>query len=474
MSFGQIFAMLMARWRVMLPVFLLTIGTAGLILKLLPKQYEAQAQVVLESQDSLYGGMMRELGGLTYISTQIAIVGSERVARSVVRKLHLTDNADMREDWKTATDGGRGDFEAWIAGLLLKNLTVEPAGKSNILDVTYKAVDPRFATIVANAFVQSYIDTTLELRVNPAKENSTFFDSRAKQQRESLERAQAKLTEAQKQTGITITDERLDVEMARLNALAAQIVAMQAISSESARRQAQANGTTPDQLSDVLNNPIVAGLKADLARQEVSLRQLNSRLGDNHPQVIEAKASIAELRARLAAEIRKVSGSVNVTNTINRQREADVQAQYEEQHQRVLRMKTQRDELAVLQRDVDNAQRSYEAVLNRLNQTSLESQSSRANVSVLTPASEPADYTYPKVIRNMIFATVLGLMLSVGVALLVEFLNRKVRSIEDVSVSLGLPVIGIMPRPDRRRLLGGSRAQPLLARRVLGQLPSPR
>src|SRR5262245_22431629 len=108
MSFGQIFAMLMARWRVALPVFLLTGGTAGLIMKLLPKQYEAQAQVVLESQDSLYGGIMRELGGLTYTSTQIAILTSERVARSVVRKLRLTENAQMREDWTAATDGGRG------------------------------------------------------------------------------------------------------------------------------------------------------------------------------------------------------------------------------------------------------------------------------------------------------------------------------------------------------------------------------
>ena len=64
--------------------------------------------------------------------------------------------------------------------------------------------------------------------------------------------------------------------------------------------------------------------------------------------MVEAKASIAELRSRLDAETRRVTGGVGVTNTINRQREAEVRAALEAQRAKVLRLKAVRDEGAVL------------------------------------------------------------------------------------------------------------------------------
>lgn len=255
-----------------------------------------------------------------------------------------------------------------------------------------------------------------------------------------------------------------------MNELSAQIVALQSLSVESSSRQSQSAGSV-DQLQDALNSPVIAGLRADLSRQEARLQEMNSRLGDNHPQVIELKASIAESRSRLATETRRIAGGIGLTSRINQQRLAEVRALYEAQRAKVLRMRDQHDEVAVLQRELESSQRAYDAVLTRYNQSSLESQNTQTNISVLNRANQPILPSSPNVVLNAILATILGIGLGIGAAMALELMNRKVRSVDDVVQALGLPVIGILPLPDRRRF-GGDR-QPLLVRRILGQLPAP-
>ena len=85
------------------------------------------------------------------------------------------------------------------------------------------------AAALANAFVQAYTDTTLELRVDPARQYSGFFDSRAKAYRDNFEKAQDRLAQFQKEKGLLVTDERLDIETARLAELSSQLVGLQAL-----------------------------------------------------------------------------------------------------------------------------------------------------------------------------------------------------------------------------------------------------
>ncbi|HWP18613.1 MAG TPA: chain length determinant protein EpsF [Burkholderiaceae bacterium] len=471
MSLGQFISILLARWKIVLAVFVLTVGSVVAVSLLLPKKYTATASVVvdLRSPDPLVGMV---LGGTpSYANTQLQIVQSERVALRVVRNLKLADNPQTREQWREAT-GGQGNIETWLARALLRSVTAKPAGESNVIEVQYESVDPKFSALMANAFVQAYIETHLDLRADPAKRFSTFFDQRAKQLREQLEAAQNRLSEYQREHGLIATDERLDIENARLAELSSQLVAIQAIATDSSSREAQAR-SAGDRMQEVLLNPLISGLKADLNRQEVRLQELSERYGRNHPQVVEAQASVQALRARIASETQRVTSSVTVTNNINRQREAELKAALEAQRAKVLKMKEQRDQAAVLLRDVENAQRAYDTVLARLNQTNMESESTATNVSVLSPAMEPSSPSSPKVVLNTLVAICAGGVLAFGAAFLIELLDRRVRSFEDAFQLLGLPVIGIMPRPVRSRL-PFRRSVPSIPGRVLGQLPGPR
>ena len=472
MSFGQFLSILKARRWVALGVLLATVFITLGISLLLPKQYTAIASVVVDSKPDPVSALLYSGAALPgYLATQVDVLQSDRVALRVVRDLKLNENEQVRQQWLDATDG-KGSIETWLSLIFQKQMDVKPSRESSVINVSYKAPDPQFAAALANAFVQAYLSTSLELQVDPARQYSSFFEKRSKDARDALEAAQRKLSAYQKEKGIIASDERLDVETARLAELSSQAVMLQSLTSESSSRQIQSRGGQAERMQEVLNNPVIGGLKVDLSRAESKLQELSSRLGDNNPQVQEAKATISSLRSKIAAEVQSVTGGVGVSNTINRQREADIRAALEVQRAKVLRIKAVRDEGSVLMRDVESAQRAFESITQRFTQTSLESQTTQSNIHLLTTATPPLEPSSPKLVLNTLLAIFIGGLLAVGAALLLELKDRRVRNVEDVVAALGLPVIGIMPRPNARKL--GSISKPSLAQqRVVGRLAAP-
>ena len=472
MTFSQFIAILRARWWVVALIFVATVSITLVVSLMLPKQYKATASAVIDFKpDPVSAVMFGGMASPAFMATQVDIIQSERVAQRVVRNLKLGDNPQIRAQWQAETNGA-GSIETWLGTVFQRQLEVLPSRESSVISVSYKAQDPRFAAALANAFVQAYIDTALDLRVDPARQYTNFFEKRSKEARDALESAQTRLSTYQNEKGIIASDERLDIENGRLNELSTQLTALQSIASESASRQAQAQGSQGDRLADVLNSPVVAGLRGDIARQEARLQELSTRLGDAHPAVQEAKANMAEMRSRLASETRNVTGSVGLNNTINRQREADVRNALEAQRAKVLRLKAVRDEGLVIMRDVENAQRAYDAVLQRYTQTNLESQTTQSNINLLTQAEAPLYAASPRVGLNTIVAAVAGLLLAVGVVLVLELLDRRLRSADDIVAALDLPVIGVMPKPNSKLARGNGKLS-LMQQRLLAPLPPP-
>ncbi|MCB1914940.1 MAG: chain length determinant protein EpsF [Rhodocyclaceae bacterium] len=444
MTFQQFLLILRARaWL----VALVTIAAAALALGIsliLEKQYTAEASVLVDvkSGELLPGSGVPAQFLPGYMATQVDIINSDRVARRVVERLKLDQSPVAREQWLADTEG-LGDIRIWLAELLKRKLEVRPSRESSVVHIGFTGSDPAFAAVVANAFAESYIDTNLELKVEPARQYALWFDDRTASLREKLEAAQGRLSAFQQEKGIVATDERLDVENARLAELSSQLSAVQAQRVESRSRQAQTGSA--ETLPEVMQNSLIQSLKADLARQEATRQQLAGRLGRNHPELARANAEIASLRDRLAAEVRRIASSLGTTTRVNDQRESEIRAALDAQKQRVLELKGQRDQIDVLKRDVDNAQRAYDMVTQRLAQTSLESENQQTNVVVLTPAVAPIEHSKPTLVLNVAVATFLGLLLGVCSALLRELSDQRVRGVADLGDSLDMPVLGVIP-----------------------------
>lgn len=450
MTFHLFLRILLARYRVALFALLATIAVTLGVSLMLPKQFTASTDVVLDvrSPDPIVGMVLPGLAAPGYMATQADIINSDRVAQKVVKLLRLDENPKVRADWQEATQG-RQRIESWLGALLQKKLTVKPSRESNVISIAYEASDPLFSAAVANAFAQAYIDTVIDLRVEPARQYSRYFEEQIKQRRDALEAAQARLSEFQREKGIVFTDERLNYENQKLNELQSLLVATESQSAEAKSKQR----TGGDTLQDVMQNPLLNQLKADIARLDARLQEQAGNLGQNHPQYQRMAAELASLRQKLAEETRKVTSAIGTTGNVSRAKEAEIRAAIDAHKKRILQLKEARDEASVLQREVETAQRAYEAVSQRLMQTSLESQNTQTNVSVLTPAEVPLEPSSPKVFRNVLLAIFLGTLLGVGAAFGIELLDRRVRSEEDLAEGLGLPVLAVIGPPPRRNWL---------------------
>jgi succinoglycan biosynthesis transport protein ExoP len=158
---------------------------------------------------------------------------------------------------------------------------------------------------------------------------------------------------------------------------------------------------------------------------------------------------------------------------VSHAREAEIQAAVDAQRTKVLQLKQTRDQVAVLQRDVDNAQHTYDQVYNRASQTNLESQNRQANATVISQATTPVLPSSPKVPSVLALGLVAALALGIGTALLQEQFDKRMRTTSDAFDFLGLPVIGIMPSPTMNRRLKGQMA--MIQDRVVSgrRLPAP-
>lgn len=440
MTLQQFLLILRARWKVALLAFVLTVATTVTVSLLLPKQYTASAAVVVDvkSPDPVSGMMLQGMMAPGYMATQVDIINSDRVAQAVVKNLRMETSPAIQAQWQEATEG-KGQLRDWLATLLQKNLDVKPSRESNVINVNYTGTDPEFAAAVANAFAQAYMDVNLELRVAPARQFAAFFDEQTKAARGKLEAAQQALSDYQQANGITSADERMDFETAKLNETSSQLTGVQALTTDS---QSKRQSTKADTVAEVMQSPLVNGLKADIARLEAKLIEASGNLGKNHPQIQRTEAELAALKAQLDAETKKITASIDTTYQVGKQREAQLQSALATQKARVLLLNKQRDELNVLRRDIESAQRAFEIVSQRASQTNIESQANQTNIAVLNPASPPPEPSKPRVLLNTLISVFLGGFLAVGIALVLELMNRKVRSTDDLVEALELPVLG--------------------------------
>jgi protein tyrosine kinase modulator len=456
MTIKQFFLALRGRYWVFLALMAGTIAAAVLVSLLLPKTYMSTVSLLVDNPDqqTLAGQVVDARAKIGYMQTQVDLLLSQRVARRVVEDLKLHEDPGVVQAFQAS--GARGEIQDWVGAGLMQSLKVETT-QSSVINVTFIGNDPKFVAMAANAYAKAYMDVTLTLRTEPNKQAATWFDEQMKGLRDSLEDAQQKLAAFQREKGIIATDERIDVENARLAELSSQSLQATNATYDSASRLGQTRGNThKESLPEVLANPLVQTLKGEVLRGESKLSELATRLGPNHPQYQQQVAENDALRSRMNAEIGRVVGGVQSATAQSSAREAALKRDLAQQRARVVELRDARAQASTLQRDVDTAQRAYEAALQRFLVNKVESGAKMTNVTVLSPAIEPSRPAKPNVKLNIILGVIVGLMLGLGAVFLLEIIDRRVRSSGDLELgAIDAPVLGTLKTWEPSALLGG-------------------
>lgn len=457
MTYAQLRAVLLARWKlaamIAAALFALTIAITFLSTPL----YSSTSAVLvdLKSPDPINGTLQSAMYGTSYLATQVDLIRSQRVASKVSQALRLAESSILQDQWREST-GGRGDFNRWIAEVLLKRLEVTASRDSSIISITYSAPSPEFAAQVSNSFMKAYFEVAGDLRAEAARASRDLFDQQAMEAKLKLEDAQRKLTNFQREKGLVSTDERLDLEVSKLAELNSQLLAAQAVRSESTSRAVQGQNNVQS-LPDVLVNPVVSQLKSDLARLESAQRELENKYGESYPDVVSGRDKISQIKSRIESESKKVIQGVTLSDAINRSRESEIRAQVERQKDKILQLKSERDESSLTAKEVDNLQRNYDAMLSKLAMSSLESKSTQTNLLSVQEATVSPDPSYPKIPLNLFIGIFGSLFVAMVAAVSVEMLNRRVLVPDDLEYNCGAPVLGQVPCANPKRFYENKR-----------------
>jgi polysaccharide biosynthesis transport protein len=459
MDFQQFLLALRARRKAFVMVFAAAVVTAMAVALIIPKKYVSTATLLLDARDeqAMTASRMspRERSG--YVATQVDLIQSGRVAAQVSRDLKLAQKPGWREAFDSDT-GGVGNIDDWIGAQMLEKLRVDTSA-SNVLTVQFSSSDARTAAEIANGFAKAYLDTALALRTEPTRDAAAWFNDQMKGLRTQVSQAQTKLATYQKQKGIAFADERTDVDGMRLSELSTQYLAARNATYEASSRHKQAaealKGATVEEIPEVLASGHISSLKQDLGRAESRLAEMGEVLGPNHPQYQRTSAEVAGLRSKVGTEMKRIVAGLGNTVEQARRREEELKQAIAAQSERVQQLKEARIEMAVMTRDVENAQRTYDAVLTRFTSNKIDSAAKTTNVALLTPAIEPIKPAHPKLGLIAGLALVVGLLLAAAIVYLLETLDRRVRSRSDLESRLAVPSFGRLSRwqPAGGRLL---------------------
>jgi polysaccharide biosynthesis transport protein len=456
MNVSQFLRILAARWRI--PAIAMLIGTVLSLAWVLfgPGRYNAVAQVLVDVRAPVAVAINGDPGVTPqlqpdYLATQVDVIQSNTVALGAVDLLGLVRNPEAMDVYRDS--GSKDDARTWFANRLLKDLRVTPSESSRVISIAFTEPDAQMAAAYANAFAEAYRQVSIDLQRQPAQQATANYRANVDNLAHQLADAQARLSAKRAELGVVPNPDGSEAEDAKLIALSQQLAAAQA--TQATMNQKGAGGALPD----VINSPVVQSLQVEIAKLEAQRQQLATIAGPNNVDYRQVMGQLATLRTQLAQQRALVASSAANTSGQASAAVRQLSSAVATQREKTIANQKARGELLSLQENVENLKTTYEALTARQAQNALLSASNISNVTVLAHADVPekqAGLPRPALVAA---AALVGLILGLGLAIVSELLDHRLRVPDDIPTWLGVPSLGGVRQPalaGRRPLLGAT------------------
>ncbi len=460
-------------WRQRLVLICVTglVAVMGLILTMLMTPiYEATSTVRVnnQGQEIIEGA---ELGAYisanelsTHLNTLASVVSSRSMAASVVDSLDLVEKqaASAPADAPAMTPQARREA---LIDYLSGSVDVENLPNSRILAISFSSDDGVFAAQVANAYAENFVASSLLQGVEANSYAREYLEEQIAQTRENLRQAELAAIGYARQnriignsmpgggggggmgdglgSGTTGTATTMTVE--NLSSINAAVMAARATRIAAEQRWRAVAEIPATQLPEVRDSPTVQSLRSRIAEAEAARMTLSERYQADYPQVRELDRELGALREQVASASAEIKRSIRDEYTVAQRQEAALQGELSTISAQTMSEQDRRVQYNLLERDAQGLRTQLDALMYRFNQLAAASNIRSSDVSLLDRATVPRAPSSPNLPKNLAAALLLGLALAVGIAVLRETLDDKLRSGEDVERKLGARMIGQTP-----------------------------
>lgn len=401
-----------------------------------------------------------------FLQTQLDIIRSRGVATAVAQSLGLFRGDDfftrMKVDVPEAAAGSRVSPEQirreTVIATLQKKLRVEYTGNTRIAELTFRSPDPELAAQIANAYADNYIRSNLTRKFSSSSYALDFLRNQLREAQGRLEASEQDALRYARETRIVdasngatgsgdtsrpqslVTAQLVQLNMVYATAVAERIQAQQ--------RWEQVATLPLMTIPEVLANPAIATLLDRRAQARATYEQQRATRQEGYPAVRDANAQVNELNSQIATIASNIRKSVRTPYDVARAREQQIGLQIERLKSSTLTEQNQGIQLSILRREADTNRQQYDALLRRYNALNAEAGVQTNNLSVVDRADVPRRPAWPRLPLVLALAIAAGLVLSAIIIILREQLFDAVRTPDDVTDRLNLPLIGTVPLID--------------------------
>jgi len=353
---------------------------------------------------------------------------------------------------------------------LEKNLEVSVGKKDDIISVSFDSPFPAEAAQIANAVVDCYITYHATHKRSTAAEVLRILQSEEAKRREELsEKLKALMDFKRRHVALAFESENGNTMRRQLESLSTAMTNAQlaTIRAKSEYDFAEAMVKDPAGPKQFLDSQQARGVYVSTTSQrdflESALGELRRRRADrlrqvvtgNHPSVKALDTEIAQMekqladlyvtfgRAQLAVAQRQYLAAQN--------EEMLIAKQLEDQRQQASDLNEKLTQYTLLQSEWEQTKKLCDILDDRINELHVTEDVGALNISVLEVARPATVRSEPQNARVMGSALVLGFMLGAGLALLRDWTDPRLRSTDEVSAILGVPILGVVPSIRRRR-----------------------
>jgi capsular exopolysaccharide synthesis family protein len=390
-----------------------------------------------------------------YLPTQTRLIRSREVAERVVRKLDLLQNHDFNpsagqmSSAEAVTDADKRVTSAAVG--VQGGISVNPIKGTNLVELSFVAGAPALAADVANAVAETYIDWNLETKYSTLDKAGRFITSQIEQLKSEIREKELQLQTYGREKGIVSPDPQMNVTLQNLDQLNKDYASAVADRVAKQAKSAEYQDSRPEALAETLSSS-TTNARSELARLEGEYAEKQALFKAEYPAMVQLRAQLEKAKQeyeKLVAEtVTRAREQARTEYYTALRRERALQDVLQGQKTAAMDLNSSAIEYNNLYVEVETKRQLLDGLLKRQNETEMTSrlQSERvSNIRVVDRALPPGGPFVPNHSKNAAMGLFLGLFAGVGLAFLLEYMDRSIRSIKQVEQYLKLPALGLIP-----------------------------
>ncbi|MCP4659698.1 MAG: polysaccharide biosynthesis tyrosine autokinase [bacterium] len=358
-------------------------------------------------------------------------------------------------------------------GKFLGGLKVEQLRNTRLLRVSYTLHDSRLAATVLNTTLDEFIEMNLEGRYEATTKATDFLRRQLTDLKITVEKSEETLITYARDNDIVNLSERETINLQKLVDLSDEVTRVEAELIGLTAQYEAIKDADVDRFPEILKNDAIRHLDSRLSELGRRRAALSEQYGPEWPAVKQVDGEITEVRRQLIAGKQRAIATAKASYEVAVARHRRLTGALSAQRRTVDRLNDDTIQYNILKREVETNKELYEGLLQRLKEAGVAAGLRSSNIRVVDKAVTPHAATSPQKLRSTIRALMVGFVLGIAVAFLVEMLDNTLKSADDVTQYLGLPSLGLIPvlegfngRGNRQKALTvtqGQTRRPLLA-----------